>query len=91
MEGYDVNTFQRETDEFQPVTVMVDDIAVKDGVEFSVVPNGERPAVFSPPMVIGDEIGVRVFALGPGGYRVFARVSSAPETPVVDCGQFAVE
>lgn len=90
MEGPVVNQYQRETDEFQPVTVTVDGAAVTENVEFSVVPAGTRPVTFIPPMVVGAAIGVRVFALEPGNYRVFARVTSSPEVPVVDCGTFAV-
>lgn len=84
-------TYPRESVEFQPVTVTVDGVAVTTGVTFAVVPYGDRPVTFVAPTTLGGKIGVMVSGLGVGVYRVWAQVTSAPETPVIDCGTFTVD
>ncbi len=94
------NTYQRETDEFQPITVTVKtrnpdgtettNIATT-GVTFAVVPAGQRPAIFLEPMTLEGKIGVNVVGLGKGSYSVFARIQSTPEIPVIHCGTFRVQ
>ena len=86
------NTYQRETDEFQAVEVTFAGSLVTTGVEFSVVKDGQRPATYTPAVVQGGEIGVRVAGYDPGNWRVFARVTNAPDAqlPVLDCGTFRV-
>ena len=84
--------FQRETYEFLPVTVTVNGTAVTDDVEFAVVDLESRPDTFGAATTIGTAIGVMVngTALGVGTFRVFAKVTSSPEVPVIDCGSFRV-
>ena len=84
--------FQRETLEFLPVSVTVNGTAVTTDVEFSVVDLDSRPSTFGAATTIGGAIGVMVngTALGPGTFRVFAKVTSSPEIPVIDCGSFRV-
>ncbi len=83
-------TYQRETDEFQPVTVEVDGQPVTTGITFAVVPSGQRPVTFTAPMTLDGKIGVNVVGLTRGTYQVFARIVSAPETPVILCGSFYI-
>lgn len=82
--------FPRESVEFLPVTVRVDGVTVTTDVEFSVVAAGARPGTFAAPTSLDGSIGVMVTGLDPGTYTVWAQVTSAPETPVVDCGSFRV-
>lgn len=84
-------TYPRETVEFQPVTVAVDGVVVTSGVAFAVVPYGDRPATFVAPTALNGKIGVMVSGMTPGTYRVWAQVTSVPETPVIDCGVFTVD
>lgn len=85
------NLFQRESVEFQPVTVTVAGVAVTTGVTFSVTAEDARPATFSAATTLSGQIGVMVDTLDPGTYRVWAQITGAPpETPVLDCGTFRV-
>lgn len=83
-------TYPRETVEFQAVTVTVDGVAVTTGVTFAIVPDGTRPTIFTAATTLGGKIGVMVSGFTPGNFRVFAKVASSPETPVIDCGIFTV-
>jgi len=85
-----LNIFPRETVEFQPVPITVGGVAVTTGVTYSVVAEGTRPTVFVAPTTLGDEIGVMVAGFAPGYWRVFAKIASSPETPVVDAGYFQI-
>jgi hypothetical protein len=84
--------FQRETLEFLPVVVTVDGDPVTDDVEFAIVPAGGRPDDWEAAETLGTAIGVMVAgtALGTGTFQVYARVTDAPEVPVVDAGTFRV-
>jgi len=84
--------FQRETYEFLPVTVTVNGSAVTDNVEFAICDLNERPSTFGSAVTLGTAIGVMVAgtALGVGSFRVFGKVSSSPEIPVIDCGSFRI-
>lgn len=85
-----MNTYPRETAEFQPVTVTVDGAPVTTGVQFAVVESGARPTSWTTPVTLGGKIGVMVENLDPGTWHVWAQITSDPETPVVDCGEFDV-
>jgi hypothetical protein len=84
------NTYPRETVEFQAVTVTVNGQVVTDDVEFSITERDVRPTVWDVAVVNGSEIGFMVEGFDPGVWKVWARVTSAPEVPVVDCGFFIV-
>jgi hypothetical protein len=86
----DTNSYERESVDFNPVTVTVNKTPVTTGVTFSVVPDGLRPAVFTAPTVLGGQIGVMVGGYQPGVYRVYAKVAANPETPVLKAGYFTV-
>ncbi len=80
------SSYPRETVEFQPVTVTVDSVAVTTGVQFALVTDGARPSAWVDPTPLSGKIGVMLTGLTPGNYRIWAKVTSAPETPVIDCG-----
>lgn len=85
-----VNIYPRETVEFQPVAVTVDGAPVLTGVTFAVVVDGTRPVTFTAATALAGKIGVMVTGMATGHWRVFAKVASSPETPVIDCGYFNV-
>lgn len=91
--GSRMNIYPRETSEFMAVHVERDGVAVTDDtVSFSVVKGeGTRPGPFEPAELLDGKVGVQVYGLQPGVYRVWARVDTAAEQPVIDCGLFRVE
>lgn len=84
------NAYPRESVEFQPVEVKRDGLLITTDLEFSIVPDGERPAAFAPAAIVSGNTGVIVSGLDRGTYRIFARVTTAQEIPVIDCGYFYV-
>jgi hypothetical protein len=85
------NAYPRESVEFQPVRVTLNGAGVTTGLSFAVVPDGRRPVTFTPAAVIGNEAGVMVSGMTPGTYRIYAQLTSGPETPVIDCGYFYID
>ena len=84
------NLYERESVEFQPVDVKLAGVSITESVSFSIVPDGDRPVTFVPAGVYGGKAGVMIQGLGPGTYRIFAKVNNSPEVPVIDCGYFYV-
>jgi len=84
------NSYPRETVEFAFPTVTVDDVVVTTGVTFALFANGTRPTTWDAPTIEDGRIGVMLTGLTPGLYRIFAKVASSPETPVIDCGYVSI-
>ena len=82
--------YPRETVEFQPVTVTIDGTPVTTGVTFAVVPAGTRPITFVTPTTLAGKIGVMITGMTVGNWNVWAKVTSSPETPVIDCGTISI-
>jgi len=78
----------RESIEFVETTVTVNGVAVVTGVTIAVVARGVRPTVFVAPTTLNGKIGylTPVVAL-PAEFDIWAKVVSAPETPVVSLGR----
>lgn len=85
-----MNEYPRETVEFQPVEVKSNGAEVTIDVMFAITKDGDRPETWTESETLGSGIGVTVAGLAPGDYRVWAKVSSPPETPVIDCGAFRI-
>jgi hypothetical protein len=85
-----VNSYERESVEFQPVTITVDGTPVTSGVTFCLAPDGTRPVTFTTPAAVNGKIGVLVTGLTPGAYRIWAKVTANPETPVLNCGYITI-
>ncbi len=88
-----MSEYPRETVEFIPVTVTVDGEEVTSGVAFSVVQlitGAERPGAWIAPVALGGRIGVMTDQQEPGIYAVWAKITDAPEIPVVFCGEYKV-
>ena len=82
-------TYPRETTEFVHIVVTVDGQPVTDNVSFSVVPRTTgkpRPTTWTPAMLLDGRTGLLLGPAQPGELQVWARVTDAPETPVIDCG-----
>jgi hypothetical protein len=87
-----MNRYPRESVEFQPITVTLNGVAVTTGVTVQVVVQGNRPVgAWVTPTTLSGVIGVMVSGQAPGSYTVWAKVTSAPETPVINCGTYVVE
>lgn len=87
-----MNRYERESIEFQPITVTVDGVAVTTGVTFAITPNGTRPATYTytAPATVAGKTGVMVQGLQPGAYNIWAKVASTPETVVINCGSIYI-
>jgi hypothetical protein len=81
-----IQTFPRESVEFLPVSIDVDGAAFDGGFEVCVKPYADRPSGWAAAVVVDDVRGVMLTGMTRGVYRVWARVSDVPETPVIDCG-----
>jgi hypothetical protein len=83
-------TLPRETVEYIPIAVTVNGVVTTTGVEFAVVADGSRPSTWSAAVVVEGATHVLVSGLTPGQWRIWARVTAAPETPVIECGYITV-
>lgn len=80
----------RETVEYIPVPVTLNGVVTIMGVEFAVVADGSRPTAWTAAAVVTGKTYVLVTSLTPGQWRVWARVTAAPETVVIECGYITV-
>ena len=80
------SSYPRETVEFAPITITVDGTPVTTGITVALVANGTRPSEWVTPTTLAGKIGVMLTGLTPGLYNIWAKVTSSPETPVIDCG-----
>jgi hypothetical protein len=86
------NVYPRETVEFVAVLITIDGVTVTSptGVELAVVLDGSRPTAWTAAIALSGKIGIIISGLAAGQYRVWARVTSSPETPVIECGYITV-
>ena len=85
-----MNIYQRESIEFQPITVSVDGASVLTGVKTCIVSANVRPVVFITAATLNGKIGATIQGLTPGTYDLWVQVTDSYETPVLKCGSFAV-
>lgn len=85
-----MNRYERESTEFQPITITVDGAPATDGVTFAITPSGQRPVTYAAPVTIDGKAGVMVQGLEPGAYNVWARVDCTPESVVINCGSILI-
>jgi hypothetical protein len=81
-----INTFPRETIEFLPVPIKVDNVLVTTGIEFCIVLGDARPTIWIPAVTQSGKIGVMIQGLNPGTYHIFARVTASPDFAVMNTG-----
>ncbi|MDF9748644.1 hypothetical protein M2428_000074 [Arthrobacter sp. ES3-54] len=82
--------YERESIEFQPVTVTVDGAVVTTGVTFAITPHSDRPVTYIAPTTVAGKTGVMVQGLTPGLHAVWAKVASTPEAVVINCGTIII-
>jgi hypothetical protein len=80
------NVYPRESTEFVAVAVTNAGSPVTTSLEFAVVADGARPTAWTASTTLSGNTGILITGLTPGFYRVWARVTSSPETPVIECG-----
>lgn len=85
-----INTYPRETIEFQPISFELDGLPITNNVFVAVAATGTRPQTWAPATALDGAIGVMISGLAPGSWTVFAKVTDAPETPVVECGRIKI-
>ena len=87
-----INTYPRETVEFQPILVKADGEPVTTDVEACVLAFGLRPedTDWAAAVTLEGQIGVMIEDLSPGNWTVWVRVTSYPEVPVISVGPIMV-
>lgn len=83
-------SFPRETVEFLPVTVTVDGVVVTTGVQFAKTTGTNRPTTWVAQYDLDGKIGILLSGETPGTYHLYAKVTDAPEVPVIDCGSYII-
>lgn len=86
------NSYPRESVEFVPVLVTLDNNTITNGIEFSVTLPSARPTDSSwfAATLLAGETGFLTGTYTPGTWKVWARVTDSPEIPVIDCGAFQI-
>lgn len=85
------NIYPRESVEFVSVLVTADNNPVTSGVQFAVTKPSARPdSLWFDASILDGMTGFYTGSYGVGPWKVWAKVSDAPETPVIDCGSFQV-
>jgi hypothetical protein len=90
MGRHDVITVPHETVEYIPVPVTLNGVVTTTGVEFAVVADGIRPTTWTAAVVLSSATYVLLTGLTAGQWRVWARVTAAPEIAVIECGYITV-
>lgn len=88
-----IDEYPRETVDFIPLLdLTVNGVPVVDAedAEVAVTKEFARPTTWTPALVSGGQIGVKVDGgtLGRGVFRVFVRAAGSDTTPVIEAGYF---
>jgi hypothetical protein len=84
-----MNTYQRETTEFQEVLVGVNG-SQTTSFEVALTAQGTRPTVWSQPTILEGKAGALLTGLTPGEYSIWVRVTDLPEVPVLHAGRISI-
>lgn len=85
-----MNTYYKETVEFQEVVVMVDGSPVTDNYHLAIALGSSRPTEWNAPVTLGDKQGVMIQDLDMGLHTIWVKVTDDPEIPVFPAGSFLV-
>ena len=85
-----VNKYERETVEFQPITITRDGTVITSGIETCITVEDVRPVTFIAAVSLGTKVGCLIQNLSVGTYEVWVRVTDSPEIPVKSAGIFEV-
>lgn len=82
----------RETVELVPVVVTNRETgaAVITDVETAITLGAARPTTWTDAVVVADKTYALISGLRIGTWTVWARVTAAPEAPVIDCGRITI-
>lgn len=87
---FTVNTYPRESVEFQPAPIYQDGAIITTAIAYSVVATGLRPSTFTAATLLAGATGFLVGTYSQGTYDVWAQITANPEIPVIFCGSFAI-
>lgn len=87
-----MNDYPRETVEYVPFETLTVDGQVFTGFQFSVSKVYDRPTIWANVTTVDGQQAFLLNApvMGPGTYKVWVKVSDAPEVPVIDAGEFRI-
>lgn len=86
-----MNSYPRETNEFAPVPIRRDGQLVTTGVQYAITTDPDaRPTDWQAAEILDGKTGITITGYAPGFYYVYAKVTSNPEVPVLDCGAFRI-
>jgi hypothetical protein len=85
-----VNKYERETVEFQPITITRDGVVITTNIETCITALDVRPVTWISAIALGDKVGCMIEDLTEGTYEVWVRVTDSPEIPVKSAGTFQV-
>jgi hypothetical protein len=85
-----VSNYPRETIEFQPIDITVDGQPAV-AAQYQLTTGSNRPSgAWTNVTSLGGKVGFLISGLAVGRYLCWAKLSSAPETPVILVGAFIV-
>ena len=85
-----VNTYERETVEFQPIVITRDGAVITTNIETCITVIDVRPVTWLSAVTLGGKVGCMIQNLSAGAYEVWVRVTDSPEIPVKSAGTFQV-
>jgi len=88
--GRTMNTYPRESVEFQPVPVYQDGAIITTAIAYSVVATGLRPGAFTAATILAGATGLLVGTYATGTYDVWVQITANPEIPVLLAGSFQI-
>ena len=86
------NVYPRESVEFQPVLITLDNTVITSNVHFAVLTQTDRPQTsdwFNATLLQGAT-GFLTGSYTQGTWNVWAQITDSPEIPVINCGSFQV-
>lgn len=84
-----MNTYPRETVEFIPVNLTRDGETVTS-FDVCITKQRNRPTDWVPAQVLEGKTGTLIQGLQVGVYKVWARITDNPETPVIEVGTISI-
>lgn len=86
------NVYERETNEFQPIVVVVDGVTLTTvtGLNFSITDLSTRPSVWIAAELYGGAVGLWVTGMSVGTYQVWWKYVIGSETIIRRSGQLIV-
>ena len=86
------NIYPRESVEFQPVLITLDNSVITSNVQLAVLTPNDRPlsSDWFNATILQGATGFLTGSYTAGTWKVWAQITDSPEIPVIDCGVFQV-